>query len=123
MDLSKDSLHQDLESLVGANLNIEGFIQFVVEFRSFNRNMETEVPSFFLSVGPFRVLSRTLVINHLIHLLNLCGLLLVQNLPMTAHHVAKLLRNALAHQALVAHSHHAVEVLKTLVIVSLPIIV
>lgn len=122
LDLSKDSLHQDLESLVGANLDIEGFVQFMVKFGSFNSNMETQVPSFFLSIGSFWVLGRTFVINHLIHLLNLSGLLGVQNLSVTWHHVLEMLRKALAHQALVVHSHHAVEVLKTLVIVSLPTI-
>jgi hypothetical protein len=120
--LSKDSLHQNLESLVRANLDIEGFIQFVVKFWSFNSNMETQVPSFFLSIGPFRVLGRTLVINHLIHLMNLSGLLLVQNLSMTWHHVLEMLGKALAHHALVVYAHDPVEVLKTLVIVSLPII-
>ena len=84
--------------------------------------METQVPSFFLSIGPFWVLSRTLVINHLIHLMNLSGLLLVQNLSMTWQHVLEMLRKALAHHALVVYAHDPIEVLKTLVIVSLPII-
>lgn len=84
--------------------------------------MEAQVPSFFLSVGPFWVLGRTLVIDHLVHLLNLSGLLRVQKLA-TWHHVLKMLRKALAHHTLVVHSHHGVVVLETLVVVSLPIIV
>jgi hypothetical protein len=62
------------------------------------------------------------VINHLIHLMNLSGLLRVQNLPMTWQHVLEMLGKALAHHALVVYAHDTVEVLKTLVIVSLPII-
>jgi hypothetical protein len=84
--------------------------------------MEAQVPSFFLSIGPFWVLSRTLVINHLIHLMNLCGLLRVQHLTMSWHHVLEVLRKALSHQALVVHSYNPIVILKTLVIVSLPII-
>ena len=67
--------------------------------------METQVPSFFLSIGPFWVLSRTLVINHLIHLMNLSGLLLVQNLSMTWQHVLEMLRKALAHHASIIENY------------------
>jgi hypothetical protein len=81
--------------------------------------MEAQVPSFFLSIRPFWVLSRSLLINHLIHLLNLSGLLRVQNLAMTGHHVLKVLGEPTAHQALV---NNAIVILKTLVIVSLAII-
>lgn len=120
--MSKDSLHQDLESLVGANLNIERFVQFVVQLWSFNSYMKAEVPGFFLSVGPFWVACRILVIHHLGHLLKLSSLLRVQKLA-TGHHVLEMLMEALAHHALVVHSHHGVVVLETLVVVSLPIIV
>jgi hypothetical protein len=119
LHLGKDGLHQDLKSLVRANLNIKRFVQFVVEFRRFNSYMEAQVPSFFLSIGPFWVLSRSLMINHRIHLLNLSGLLLVQNLAMAGHHVLKVLGEPTGHQALV---NNAIVILKTLVIVSLPII-
>jgi len=62
------------------------------------------------------------MINHLIHLMNLSGLLLVHNLSMTGHHVLHVLRKALAHQALVVNAHNPIVILKTLVIVSLPIV-
>lgn len=78
LHLGEDCLHQNLQSLVRANLNIEGFVQFVVQFRGFDSYVKAQVPSFFLSVGPLWVLGRTLVINHLIDLMNLSGLLLVQ---------------------------------------------
>ena len=84
--------------------------------------MEAQVPSFFLSIGPFWILSRALMINHLIHLMNLSGLLLVHNLSMTGHHVLHVLGKALAHQALVVDAHNPIVILETLVIVSLPII-
>lgn len=84
--------------------------------------MKAEVPCFFLSVGPFWVACRILVIHHLGHLLKLSSLLRVQKLA-TGHHVLEMLMEALAHHDLVVHSHHGVVVLETLVVVSLPIIV
>jgi hypothetical protein len=76
--LSQYGLHQDLKSLIRANLDIKGFVQFMVQLWGFNSYMQAQVPSFLLPIGPFWVLGRTFVINHLTHLMNLSGLLLVQ---------------------------------------------
>lgn len=82
--------------------------------------MEAEVPSFFLSVSPFRVLGRTIVIK-LIHLMNLSGLLRIHKL--SRHHVLDLLMKAIAHHALVTNAQDPIVILETLVSVSNPIII
>lgn len=40
LNVREDHLHQDLQALVGADLDIKIFVQLMIEFGRFNRNME-----------------------------------------------------------------------------------
>lgn len=52
-DVRQDSLVQDLESLVGADLNLEALVQTVVEGWGLDDDLELHAPGFLLSIGAF----------------------------------------------------------------------
>lgn len=58
--MREDDLHQDLQALVGADLDVKAFVQSVVKFGSFNGDMKTKIPRFFLSVSSLGILTITI---------------------------------------------------------------
>ena len=57
LDVGENGLLENLESLVGAYLNLKTFVQLVIELGSLYSYVEVQTPSFLFSVGPSLVLT------------------------------------------------------------------
>ena len=88
LDLAEDDVLEDLKALVGAYLDLEGLVQFVVKIGRLDRNVQVKRPCLLLAVRP-RVLS-----GHTVHAVAVARV---------HHHLLVAVRDAGNHLAVVRH--------------------